>query len=83
MTDTTKKPVKAAADKPGPRIRIVSRRDGFRRCGMAHPASPTFHDADRFTMEELDQLRRDPMLIVDLVDGDGRLVEPAPEAAGT
>lgn len=55
------------------KIRIVSRRDGFRRCGVAHPATPTFHPEDRFTPDELERLCRDPMLIVDVLDAAGRL----------
>lgn len=61
------------ADTPPRKIRIVSRRDGFRRCGVAHPATPTFHPEDRFAPDELERLCRDPMLIVDVVDAAGRL----------
>lgn len=68
-------PKSETAAPAGRQIRIVSRRDGFRRCGIAHPATPTFHDVHGFTLAELDQLRRDPMLIVDVIDSTGRLVE--------
>lgn len=52
------------------KIRIISRRDGFRRCGVAHPETPTFHDLDRFSQGELELLTTDPMLVVDVVDVD-------------
>ena len=45
-------------------ITITSKRDGFRRCGMAHPATPTTHDADTFTDEQLQELKDEPMLVV-------------------
>ncbi len=74
----TKTPGKAAGKAPAAgmeerQIRIVARRDGFRRCGVAHSAAPAFHPCDRFTADELERLRADPMLIVDVVDGAGRL----------
>jgi hypothetical protein len=57
-------------------IRITSQRDGFRRCGIAHPATPTDHPADRFTPEELARLQAEPMLRVELIE------EPDPAGAG-
>lgn len=49
-------------------IRIVAKREGFRRAGIAHSESATFHPIDRFTPEQLDQLKAEPMLIVDEMD---------------
>jgi hypothetical protein len=51
-------------------VRIKSARDGYRRCGVAHPRQPTDHQADRFTEAELERLQADPVLTVTLVDGD-------------
>jgi len=45
-------------------ITIVAKKDGWRRCGTAHPATPTQHAADAFTKEEWDRIKADPMLIV-------------------
>ncbi|MFH2011684.1 MAG: HI1506-related protein [Pseudomonadota bacterium] len=46
-------------------IRIVSKKEGFRRCGIAHRAKPTEYPNDRFSKKELAKLKADPMLIVD------------------
>lgn len=51
-------------------VRIKSARDGYRRCGVAHPKQATDHQADRFTEAELERLQSDPVLTVTLVDGD-------------
>ncbi|HWO99198.1 MAG TPA: HI1506-related protein [Methylococcus sp.] len=47
-------------------IRITSKRHGFRRCGVAHPAAPTEYPDDRFTEEELARLQAEPMLTVEV-----------------
>ena len=49
-------------------IRIAARKDGFRRCGLAHSASPTDYPSDRFSSEVLDQLKAEPMLVVQELD---------------
>ena len=54
-----------------PSVVIQSRRDGFRRCGVAHPADATTHPAGTFSVEELAILCDEPML----------MVSPAPEGA--
>lgn len=48
-------------------IRITSRKDGFRRCGVVHPATPVEHSDDRFTEEELKRLMEEPMLVVEVI----------------
>jgi hypothetical protein len=48
---------------------ITSKRDGFRRCGIEHPAKPVEYPDDRFTEEQLKKLKAEPMLIVQVVDG--------------
>jgi len=45
-------------------IRITSKRDGFRRCGIAHSQTPTEYKDDQFTKEQLDALKAEPMLTV-------------------
>ena len=48
-------------------IRIASRIDGFRRCGMAHPTGPVDHPDDRFTPDEIAVLEAEPALMVQRV----------------
>lgn len=55
-------------------IRITSKRDGFRRCGVEHPSRPVEYPDDRFTQEELERLKNEPMLIVEVIE------EPKEEA---
>jgi len=45
-------------------IRIISKQDGFCRCGVKHPTAPTDYRGDRFTAQELARLKSEPMLIV-------------------
>ncbi len=47
-------------------VRIRSKREGFRRCGIAHPKAATDHHLHRFTPAELERLLAEPMLIVEL-----------------
>ena len=49
-------------------IVITSKREGFRRCGVAHAAGPTQWPDDRWTEAELDALMAEPMLTVDYVE---------------
>lgn len=46
-------------------IRIRSKREGFRRCGIAHSEKPTDYRDDKFTKQQLAQLKAEPMLFVD------------------
>lgn len=48
-------------------IRITSKKAGFRRCGMPHPKEPVDYPDDRFSEEELDILKAEPMLIVEII----------------
>lgn len=45
-------------------IEITARREGFRRCGMAHSATTQRYPMDYFTQEQLKELYADPNLIV-------------------
>jgi len=45
-------------------IRIISRKEGFRRCGVAHTEKPADYEDDRFTEKDLEVLKAEPMLIV-------------------
>lgn len=61
-------------------VRIKSKRDGYRRCGISHPRLATDHPAERFTESMLEKLLADPVLTVELIDGE--MPGPAPESAG-
>lgn len=43
---------------------ITSKKPGFRRCGVAHPAEPTDHPDGTFTPEQVAALHIEPMLVV-------------------
>ena len=45
-------------------IVITSKKDGFRRAGIAHKATPVQYPHDAFTAEQLKALKAEPMLIV-------------------
>lgn len=45
-------------------IRIRSKQEGFRRCGVAHPDEWTEYPDERFSAEELATLTAEPMLQV-------------------
>ena len=49
-------------------LRITAKKHGFRRCGVAHSATPTDYDLVRFSKEQLEQLKAEDMLIVHEVD---------------
>lgn len=51
-------------------IRITSKKDGFYRCGVSHPAKPTDYPDDRFAEAELKALKNEPMLEVQKLKGD-------------
>jgi len=46
-------------------IRIRSKKDGFRRCGVAHPGKATEYPNDKFTLQQLKALKAEPMLFVE------------------
>ena len=62
-------------------IRILSRVDGFRRCGVAHSKAATEYADDRFSKAELKELQAEPMLTVEIVEDKGGKTTPAEKAA--
>jgi hypothetical protein len=48
--------------------RITSKKDGFRRAGLSHPARAVDHPADSLTPEQLDALMAEPRLVVQELD---------------
>lgn len=58
-------------------IRIVSKRNGFRRCGIAHPDTPVDYADDHFSPGVLALLKAEPMLVVaELPDPDEEEAAP-------
>lgn len=49
-------------------IKIVSKKEGFRRCGVAHPSSPKTYADGFFTPEQVKKLKAEAMLVVMDVD---------------
>ncbi|WP_035250872.1 HI1506-related protein [Desulfocurvus vexinensis] len=49
-------------------IIITSKKDGFRRAGLPHPAQATSYPDDRFSPAELAALQAEPLLVVQVVE---------------
>lgn len=49
-------------------LRITAKRDGYRRCGVAHPGAATDHEIDAFDAKQIETLKQDSMLIVQELD---------------
>jgi hypothetical protein len=50
-------------------VRITAKKDGFRRCGVAHPAQSTEYPDDQFSKKQLAALQAEPMLVVEITVG--------------
>lgn len=46
------------------KITITAKRDGFRRCGVAHKDSPVIWPEGSFTADQIAVLKAEPMLVV-------------------
>jgi len=57
-------------------IRIRSKAEGFRRCGVSHPSECKEYEDGRFTPEQLKILKDEPMLQVE------EIPNPEPAAKG-
>jgi hypothetical protein len=51
-------------------IRIRSKRHGFRRCGVAHSSDWVTHPDGRFDEDQIARLQAEPMLQVEVVEGE-------------
>jgi hypothetical protein len=60
-------------------IRIKSKKAGFRRCGIAHSAEIVEYPDKRFTPAELEILKAEPNLVVEIVSK--KQPDPPAEAA--
>lgn len=45
-------------------IQIVSKKDGFRRAGIAHPSTPKNYPDDFFSEAQLAEIKAEPMLVI-------------------
>ncbi|HSI41769.1 MAG TPA: HI1506-related protein [Xanthobacteraceae bacterium] len=54
-----------------PGVRIVAKRDGFRRAGIAHSTAPATYPLHTLADEQLEALLAEPMLVVELVEDVG------------
>lgn len=48
-------------------IKIVSSKDGFRRCGVAHSKETTVYKDGKFTTEQTEILKGESMLMVEII----------------
>ncbi|MCL4514145.1 MAG: HI1506-related protein [Firmicutes bacterium] len=46
-------------------IKIVSKRSGFRRCGIEHPDKPTIYPDGTFSAGQIKTLKAEPMLVAE------------------
>lgn len=46
-------------------LKITSKKDGFRRCGVEHPDKAVVHPDGKFNPEQIRRLKAEPMLIVE------------------
>ena len=63
-------------------IKIISKKEGFRRCGVAHSETPKEYPDDRFAAEEIAVMEADPMLIVVEVPGRDTTDDPGKKKGG-
>jgi hypothetical protein len=65
-------------------LEIRAKRHGFRRCGMAHSATPTVHPDGTFSDSQVATLKTDPMLVVKEIATDAPFEAPGvPDSAIT
>lgn len=46
-------------------MKIISKVDGYRRCGVIHPARPVEYPDDAFSPEQVSIMKADPLLTVE------------------
>lgn len=59
-----------------PSVLIAARREGFRRCGIAHPAEPVLYAPGYWSEAQLEELRAEPHLVVTLAPDAAPAAEP-------
>lgn len=63
-------------------LRIIAKKPGFRRAGLAHPDHAVDHPVDAFTPEEVEAMKSEPMLVVQELDVPDPGPEPGKKAKG-
>lgn len=63
-------------------IKITAKTPGFRRCGIAHTATPTTYPDDAFTQDQIGILMAEPALVVEIVQDDDPDANPAEKKPG-
>ena len=63
-------------------LRITAKRDGRRRAGVDHPASPVDHPLDAFSKAQIEQLKADDQLVVQETEIDVPDEKPAAGGRG-
>ncbi|MHB1183392.1 MAG: HI1506-related protein [Desulfobulbia bacterium] len=53
-------------------IQIVSKKEGFRRCGVAHVKGPVDYPDGHWTEEQLTALKAEPMLVVTFIEDESK-----------
>lgn len=56
-------------------IRITSKKDGFRRCGLPHSKTPVDYPLNRFDDNKLAELKAESMLVVQEIEADDQGVK--------
>lgn len=51
-------------------IRITAKKDGFRRCGIAHSKTAVDYPDSKFEKDQLEILKKEPMLVVQELEGE-------------
>lgn len=64
-------------------IRIASKREGFRRCGIAHSVAPVEYSDGRWSAAELTALMNEPILTVEVIASPPPAPPPLPPTAPT
>ncbi|WP_273456388.1 HI1506-related protein [Nevskia ramosa] len=64
MSDDKTPPAASPTKQKTPALRIAAKSEGFRRAGIAHSTTAIDYKAGKFTVEQVEALKNDPMLVV-------------------
>lgn len=57
-------------------IRITAQHNGFRRCGVSHSRTPTEYPDKAFTPDQIETMKAEPMLLVEVISDDPKKSRP-------
>ncbi len=60
-------------------IKIVSKKSGFRRCGIEHPDQPAIYPDGTFSTGQIKALKAEPMLVVEEIPDEPKAAKPQAE----